>query len=232
MGRDWVPALGRWRSVEAYQRLVRRFSLDDLPRQVARDLECESGMSVLELGCGPGTLASALFEQTADVRFVGLDPDDQMLAHARSHVENPASWVLGVAQRLPFPDATFDRISTTLVLHHLTRTQKAQALAEAFRTLRPGGSLFVTDWTRPRGTAAAGFLLVRAVDGFAQTADHAAGRLPEIIEAAGFRDITVLRRRDLCLGTITHLRALRGNLVSASPSPQAETLQQYAREGR
>jgi ubiquinone/menaquinone biosynthesis C-methylase UbiE len=118
-----------------------------------------------------------------------------------------AHWVLGIAQRLPFADSTFECVTAVLLLHHLTRRQKMLALSEARRVLRPGGELHVADWTKPCGTSALGFLLVRLLDGFGQTADHSRGRLDSLIREAGFERLETLRTRIHALGTIVHLRA-------------------------
>src|SRR5690606_26445906 len=92
-----------------------------------------------------------------------------------------AGWTEGLAQKLRFADGAFDRIATILVLHYLTHAQKVSALAQGCRALAPGGRLHIVDWTKPSGLAAAGFLLVRALDGFERTADHAEGRLCQLV---------------------------------------------------
>ena len=205
---SWIPALGRWRSVPAYVRMVRWFSLEDLPRLIAGDLGLRPGMRALDIGCGPGALVKEALRLQPAARVIGLDPDQEMLRHGRSQADG-AHWASAFAQALPFSDSTLDRITMTLMLHHLTRLQKQRALAEAVRVLRPGGRLFVTDWTAPKGAAAAGFLIVRAVDGFEQTADHAHGRLQDLLTDNGLQDLKELRRRDLWLGTITHFVATK-----------------------
>ena len=204
--RDWIPALGRASSAGLYLRLLKRFSLDDLPLSVAADLDCRPGMSVLDLGSGPGQLAAALKGVRAGVRVIGLDPDPSMLRHAAAHAGPQGLWVRGVAQALPFADSSFDRVAATLLLHHLTRPRKQWALREAFRVLAPGGQLLITDWSQPRAAGKIGFLAVRMADGFAPTADHAAGHLPELFGGAGFESIETLRRRDICLGAVVHFR--------------------------
>ncbi len=131
-----------------------------------------------------------------------------MLAQAvRQAPAAGAQWALGTAQRLPFADSTFDCVTAVLLLHHLVRSQKMAALSEAMRVLRPGGELHVADWTKPCGKSALGFLLVRLLDGFEQTADHSAGRLTSLIHEAGFKGMETLRTRIHPLGTIIHLRA-------------------------
>ncbi|MEZ5394844.1 MAG: class I SAM-dependent methyltransferase [Bryobacterales bacterium] len=204
--KKWVPALGRWRSVSLYVRVVRWFSLTDLPHVIARDLELQPGMRALDLGCGPGTLAQAALAIEPEARLVGLDPDVSMLRHAHTQTAGKASWVAGFAQALPFPDATFDRVTMTLMLHHMKRQTKQAGLAEALRVLRPGGRLFVTDWTEPKGSARLGFVIVRLVDGFAETEDHADGGFEELLAATGAEQLEALRTRELAIGTITHFR--------------------------
>lgn len=208
--------MGRRGAPRAYLRLLRWFSLGDLAASVGADLGARPGMSVLDLGAGPGQLAVELERRQLGVRVVGLDPDARMLQHA-AQAGPRARWVSGLAQDLPFPGGSFDRVAATLLLHHLTRPQKLRALAEAARVLRPAGELEVTDWSKPRGIAKAGFLVVRIVDGFAPTADHAAGRLPELFESAGFEVADISPRRRLCLGSIVCFRLRK---AARRPLPQ------------
>lgn len=51
----------------------------------------------------------------------------------------------GYAQRLPYSDGEFDRVLSSMMLHHLDADSKAAAAAEVFRVLRPGGRLHVVD---------------------------------------------------------------------------------------
>lgn len=179
-------------------------------------------MRVLDIGCGPGSLAREACSLQPAVRVTGLDPDRDMLRHAQSQTAGGACWATGLAEALPIPDDTMDRITMTLMLHHLTRPQKERALAEAVRVLRPGGRLLVIDWTAPSGVAAVGFLVVRAVDGFEQTADHADGRLAGLLLAAGLKELKTSRVRNLWLGTIAHFHGAKpAPAVLGSPTAEA-----------
>ena len=74
----------------------------------------ESGMKVLEVGCGPGTFS----ENLQGIDLTCLDPSETMLEVARQRVgkaraergESEAQFVQGVAEELPLPDNTFDRV--------------------------------------------------------------------------------------------------------------------------
>lgn len=97
---------------------------------------------------------------------------------------------------------------SSLFFHHLTGEQKRAALAEAFRVVAPGGEIHVADWGPPRGLyARAAFAAVRLLDGRETTADNAAGRLPAMIEAAGFHPLHPPERIATLFGTLELLSA-------------------------
>lgn len=107
-----------------------------------------TGLHVLDVGCGAGVdaLAAAYFVG-ARGRVTGLEFSPHMLARAQENLrlcnaEN-VSLLRGGAEELPFADASFDLIISNGV-YNLVQ-DKARALAEARRVLRPGGLLQVAD---------------------------------------------------------------------------------------
>jgi ubiquinone/menaquinone biosynthesis C-methylase UbiE len=208
---EWLPALGRLKGVEAYDRVLRVLSLDAIYEMLLDQLAFFPGDRVLDIGCGNGTLGSLMRRTRPEVAVTGLDRDPRMLLHAAGNPgSGDVSWIQGFAQRLPFGSGTFDSVTASLFLHHLTRAQKMEALGEANRVLRVGGSLHVADWTKPKpGISALGFTFVRLLDGFERTADHASGRIVDLIQGAGFQPVEHLQMRHTWLGTLGFYRATK-----------------------
>jgi arsenite methyltransferase len=120
-------------------------------REVLRLLAPAAGERVLDIGSGPGLLAgelAAAVGPTGRVCGVDLSADMLTLAQARDLPTGCArvEYLTAGAQRLPYPDDTFDLAVSTQVMEYVPDV--AAALAEAYRVLRPGGRLLLldTDW--------------------------------------------------------------------------------------
>lgn len=97
---------------------------------------------VLEIGAGSGAMAAGILSIYPDIRITVTDFDDTMVAAARRRLApfgSRASAQQADANALPFGDNTFDMVLTFIMLHHTVTWE--QALAEAVRVLRVGGTL-------------------------------------------------------------------------------------------
>ncbi|MGZ4431576.1 MAG: class I SAM-dependent methyltransferase [Gaiellales bacterium] len=92
----------------------------------------------LDVGAGPGYLSAALAPLVA--RAVAVDSSQTLLEHAPEGVER----VIARAEGLPFPDGSFDLVTSVTALHHLTGA--ARALDEMARVLAPGGRIVLQDY--------------------------------------------------------------------------------------
>ncbi|MEU1198258.1 methyltransferase domain-containing protein [Streptomyces sp. NPDC005813] len=113
------------------------------------------GDRVLDVGCGTGHLTRHMAARVGPEGAVtGVDPSPPVLAYARrKRVRGraaPCTYREGVAERLDFPDASFDTVVTSLMLHHLPADPRLVALREMCRVLRPGGRLLVVEFRPPR----------------------------------------------------------------------------------
>jgi ubiquinone/menaquinone biosynthesis C-methylase UbiE len=103
------------------------------------------GDAVLDVGSSSGYLARRLAAAGRSVRVTGVDPSEPAIAYARRHAGPGMTFTVGVAQRLPLPDASFDVVTCTLAMHHIPRDQRPAAFAEMYRVTRPGGRLLTAD---------------------------------------------------------------------------------------
>jgi ubiquinone/menaquinone biosynthesis C-methylase UbiE len=117
----------------------------------------------------------------------GVDPSPSVLAYARRR--NTAgqgaacTYREGVAENLALPDASFDTVVTSLMLHHLPEGLRPAALEEMCRVLRPGGRLLVVEFRPPK--TAVGRHLVHGGLGHAMSHNRT-DLLDESITGAGF----------------------------------------------
>ena len=100
-----------------------------------------SGMTVLELGCGTGSFTRELARSGADV--VAIDVSPELLEIAKANYSAPnVQYQIQNAYELSYPDAAFDSVVGSSVLHHL---EIGAALREIYRVLKPGGGISFTE---------------------------------------------------------------------------------------
>src|SRR4051812_37152213 len=132
------------------------FGLDRRWKRRLADLAgVQSNAAVLDLACGTGDIAFELSRRGA--RVIGLDLTHRMLQLARARDDDAPGvrFVTGDMMALPFPDRSFDLVTTGYGIRNVPRIEPA--LAEIRRVLRPGGRVLSLDFDRPSNP------LVRAV---------------------------------------------------------------------
>ncbi|MER7930160.1 class I SAM-dependent methyltransferase [Streptomyces sp. NPDC096057] len=129
------------------ERIPGRGPSDDMFTQSERDFLIEairSGEKVLDIGCGTGRFTVPMAEKGADVS--GLDISRPMLDVAsRKLAERGLNADLreGDMAHLPFPDATFDTVTSMLALMHVPLEDRQTVFSEVARVLRPGGRMLL-----------------------------------------------------------------------------------------
>ena len=141
MGRDWLLPL--------YDPFTRVIGIESAHRRLADEAELESADRVLEIGCGTGNLALLVKRMRPQLAVAGLDPDPKALARAARKARTAGLALKldrGFADDLPYPDGSFDRVLSSLMLHHLEADLRTPSLRQVLRVLRPGGSLHLMDF--------------------------------------------------------------------------------------
>jgi ubiquinone/menaquinone biosynthesis C-methylase UbiE len=209
--RHFIPAAGADWLLPFYDPLNRLLLREEHTRgRLVAEAAIAPGARVLDLGCGTGALSVMILERHPEARVSALDPDPLALERARRKAERAGLAIdfrQGFGDALPWPDASFDRVLSSLVLHHLTADEKRSTLAEARRVLAPGGSLHVLDFGAPR-TRVDRWLTFFVHHG-GRIEDNLAGRLPGFMAAAGFRDARETGRARTAFGSLSLYAASR-----------------------
>ena len=216
----YVPALGFDWLTRFYDPVLRATVREEaFKRRLIEQARIQPGHDVLDLGCGTATLTIMAKQTCPAARVVGLDGDAKVLAIAREKVARAGVEVElreGMAFAPPFPPASFDRVVSSLMLHHLTSVNKRATLTRVRALLRPGGELHVADWGRPQNALMwLASLGIRLLDGAETTGDNLGGRLPALMEEAGFISVAEVDRLMTAFGTLALYRAA---VPSAAPS--------------
>lgn len=107
----------------------------------------QQGMTILDVGCGPGTITVDLAELVAPGRVVGIDASPEVIEQARAHAAERGvtnvEFLVGDAYALEFDDGAFDVVHAHQVLQHLARP--VDALAEWRRVVVEGGLVAVRE---------------------------------------------------------------------------------------
>ncbi|VBA40855.1 Demethylrebeccamycin-D-glucose O-methyltransferase [Mycobacterium innocens] len=110
-----------------------------------------SGERVLDLGCGAGYFARRIAPVVGPSGVVvGIDPSPASLDYAAAHAPPNCTFYPAQAQNLPFADASFDVVVSSLTFHHIAPDRRLGAIREVLRVLRPRGRACVADVRPPR----------------------------------------------------------------------------------
>ncbi|MDN5805371.1 MAG: class I SAM-dependent methyltransferase [Microlunatus sp.] len=180
-------------SADAYGRFMGRFS-EPLAVEFAAFAGVQSGMTALDVGCGPGALTARLVELLGADSVRAADPSPSFVAAARARF--PGMDIAEArAEALPLPDNAVDMALAQLVVHFMK--DPVAGLREMARVTRPGGIVAACTWDLgPTGRAPVSLLEQAAKDLGVGDAREAGlpgsleGHLAELLTAAGLTDVS------------------------------------------
>jgi SAM-dependent methyltransferase len=174
-------------AAEAYDRFMGRYS-HGLSAQLADLAGVERGMRVLDVGCGPGALVAELVGRVGGERVAAVDPSESFVQATRGRYPG-VDVRLAAAERLPFPDASYDAALAQLVVHFMA--DPVGGLSEMSRVTRAGGAVAACVWDHAsdQGPLGVFWRTVRELDPAARDESEfpgvREGHLRELLEATG-----------------------------------------------
>jgi ubiquinone/menaquinone biosynthesis C-methylase UbiE len=191
---DYLPAAGHDRFLPAYDLLTRVLGSRPVYDELIAQAALFDGARVLEVGAGTGNVTIRASQAVPSAEVTALDPDPRALERARRKAAGRPGirFEQGYAQQLPYADDTFDRVLSSMMLHHLAPDVKVAALAEAFRVLKPGGEMHIVD----------------IVQGHRHV-QTTAGEIPELMRLTGFDSSVTGRHRLRFFGPVQYCRGVK-----------------------
>jgi ubiquinone/menaquinone biosynthesis C-methylase UbiE len=213
--RSFVPAAGADWLLPLYDPFNRLIGAGRPKAALVEAAAIRPGDRVLDLGCGTGDIALLVKRRQPDARVTALDPDPKALARARAKAARAGVEIVfeqGFGDALPFADASFERVVSALMLHHLTPEIERATLREVMRVLAPGGTLHVLDFTTP--PAGLSRVLARL-----HGHGHAPLALLDRMRAAGLPDTKQIATPRFLIGTLSLCASARGAQPASGGAP-------------
>ena len=198
--REFLPAAGRDVFLPLYDPLVSLMGFGRAVQELISQANIEGAHSVLDIGCGTGSLIVRLKRQYPAVKVVGLDPDSKALQRAGKKTRRAGVSVQldhGFADELPYPEHSFDRVFSSFMFHHLGEAERERTSREVLRVLKPGGSFHLLDFVADNGEH--GFF-ERLMAGHALMKTNTNERILGLISRAGFTNVTKVKEDSMLFG--------------------------------
>jgi ubiquinone/menaquinone biosynthesis C-methylase UbiE len=206
---DYIPAAGHDVFLPGYDLVTRLSGFGRVHDRLIGQAELADDYRVLEIGCGTGNLTIRAKRAHPSIEMIGSDPDPLALRRAQRKAARLSGirFERGYAQRLPYSDGEFDRVLSSMMLHHLDSDAKTAAAAEVFRVLRPGGRLHVVDMGG--NMSAHDGLSARLTLRSPLAVGNLGGAIPRVLRSVGFDCAEVDTHVQRFVGRLTYYRATR-----------------------
>jgi ubiquinone/menaquinone biosynthesis C-methylase UbiE len=205
----YLPAAGYDWSLPLYDPIVKLLGCDRARVVLLDHAALRPGYRVLDIGCGTGTLATLIKRLHPDVEVIGIDPDPKALARARRKAAKASVSIQidqGFGDDLPYAAASFDRVFSSFMFHHLPPNEKDRTLRTVRCVLKPGGGFHMLDFEGPEG-GSHGFL-AHLLHSNKRLKENSESRVLSLMRQSGFVDPRRVDRKRMLFGSIAYFRAV------------------------
>jgi len=203
----YLPAAGHDWFLPLYDPIVKLLGGEAARKELLDQAALRPGHRVLDIGCGTGTLATQIKRIHPQVEVIGLDPDPKALARASRKAARASVSVhfdQGFGDPLPYPDASFDRVLSSFMFHHLPADEKRETLREIRRVLKPNGEFHMADFEGPEDGAHS--FLARILHSHTHMKENSERLVLSVMRQAGFVDSKKVGRRTMMFAGVAYYR--------------------------
>jgi len=203
--RSYLPAMGKRWLLPLYDPLLKLLGADKTKRLLIEQADLKIGFRVLDIGCGTGSLAVLIKRLHPEVEVIGVDPDPAALLISKRKANRAGLSIefdRGFSDHLSYPDASFDRVFSSFMFHHLEPSERAATLREIGRVLKSGGSLHLLDFAPLDGKGHRHHRSPHEDSRFE-------GRVVDLMSGTGFVDAKEVAKGKIFFGPIAYYRAER-----------------------
>ena len=199
--------------VNSYDSYMKKITLgrENALREMTVNLaQVKPGDSVLEIGCGTGTLTLAAKRQAGPQgKAFGIDIIPGMIELSQkkaTQAKLDVAFQLGSIEGIPFPAEQFDVVICSFMIFHMSEKVREKGISEIYRVLKPQGKLMILDLALPAHPVSRA--IAKTFLGF--MLNHDLKELIPLMEAAGFTEIEMAQAKFRVLG-LSLLSFVRGS---------------------
>lgn len=190
MEKNFIPAL-RFKSLNNLFDRFLKVSMKEkfIKNELIYFSKLNNNQTILDFGCGTGTLIKMILDKIPELNIIGLDIDQNILniASQKLKLYNP-QLIKYNGTNIPFSDNYFDKVLTSLAIHHIYTENKILIFSEISRVIKKGGKIYILDFVKPKDVYAK--FVTSILKMTEPIHDNIDGKIPGMLYESGFTDIS------------------------------------------
>jgi ubiquinone/menaquinone biosynthesis C-methylase UbiE len=190
MEKNFIPALHFKSLNNLFDRFL-KVSMNEeyIKNELIYFSKLNNNYTILDFGCGTGTLIKMILDKIPELNIIGLDIDQNILniANQKLKLHNP-QLIKYNGTNIPFNDNYFDTVLTSLAIHHIYTENKIPIFSEIRRVIKKGGKFYILDFVKPKDMYSK--FVTSILKMIEPIHDNIEGKIPGMLIESGFTDIS------------------------------------------